>query len=249
VSPAIRVHTSSDADVIQLTRAGSRRRAANVSIPLPGLARALLVTIVLLALAGAAPAQTIEGCIDAAGVPVPSVEDDALPSPALAGTEGGRTILRYNPGALPRLSPQARTFFYAHECARIALGVPLAVERTAEAARRADCQAVAILRESKLLDGGEAMTKLESELRFSDAEWKSIPGPRRDFRLADCTARGVLRLPDSAPPGEARLRHDRCVQICGDRLWQCQNACREPGCRAGCESGFGRCESACGPQP
>jgi hypothetical protein len=248
VSPALRVHTSSATDVIQLTRGGARHRAADAALPFPNRAWAILLTIVLLALAAGAGAQTIEGCVDAAGAPVPSIEDDALPSPALAVSEGGRPILRYNPGALPRLSPQARAFFYAHECARIDLGVPTG-ERTAEAARRADCQAVAILRESKLLDGGEAVARLESELRFSDAEWKSIPGPRRDFRLADCTARGVLRLPSTAPPSEARLRHDRCVQVCGDRLWQCQNSCREPGCRAGCESGFGRCESACGPQP
>ena len=210
---------------------------------------ALLAALALLVCGhSAVRAQTIEGCVDADGAPVTSTEDDALPNPALATTDAGRPVLRYNPAALPRLSPQARTFFYAHECARIALGVP-AGERTAEAARRADCQAVAILHESKLLAGDEAVARLESELRFSDAEWKSIPGPRRDFRLTDCTARGVLRLPGTAPPSEARLRHDRCVQVCGDRLWQCQNSCRDPGCRAGCESGFDRCESACGPQP
>ena len=221
---------------------------ARISKSMPPVA--LLAAFVLLICGhSAVGAQTIEGCVDAAGAPVPSIEDDALPNPALAGSEGGRPILRYNPGALPRLSPPPRTFFYAHECARIALGAPHAADRTAETARRADCQAVAILRESKLLEGAEAVARLESELRFSDAEWNAIPGPRREFRLADCTARGVLRLPSAAPPGEARLRHDRCVQICGDRLWQCQNACREPGCRAGCESGFGRCESACGPQP
>jgi hypothetical protein len=199
--------------------------------------------------AASARAQTIEGCVDAAGAPVASVEDDALPRVAQAALEGGRPVLRYNPGALPNLSPAARTFFYAHECARISFGLPLTAEPTLESARRADCQAVAILRESKILVGDQSLGQLESEMRFSDAEWKSIPGPRRDIRLGDCVTRGVLRLPAATPPSEARLRHDRCVQTCGDRLWQCQNACRQPGCRPACEASFGRCESACGPQP
>jgi hypothetical protein len=191
--------------------------------------------------------QIIEGCVDARGAPVVSVEDDALPRLALAAAEDGRPVLRYNPGVLPRLSIAARAFFYAHECARLSMDMAPGAARTLGAARRADCQALAALRQSNILDGDAAMSALLAELRFTDAEWSMIPGPSREFQLAGCPMRGALRLPAAGPPSEASLRHDRCVHACGDSLWQCQQRCRGTACRDGCEAAFGRCETACAP--
>lgn len=205
-------------------------------------------TLALLVSAAQVAAQndTYEGCVDARGAAVVSTLDDLLSRVARASIEGGRRTVRYNPAVLPRLTSRARFFFYAHECAQHALDLPLGAPRTLDRARRADCWALATLQRAGALDGGEpAVQALEAELEFSPVEWGSLPGPPRGFDLAACSTRGVLRLPSSAPPSDAQVDADRCVQICGDRLWQCQNHCRDPACRGRCESAYDGCEAGC----
>jgi len=199
----------------------------------------------LVVASGLVQAQTFDGCVDAQGRAVPSMADDLLPGVAQAAMEDGHAVLRYSAAALPRLSPTARMFFFAHECGRLALGHSVGAARTADTARQADCWALVALQGSNLLAGEVALRELQSELRFTDAEWLLLPGPKREFHLDACTVRGALRMPGGALPSEARLRADRCVHACGDRLWQCQNRCRDAGCRGGCESAFGLCEADC----
>ena len=195
----------------------------------------------------AAQNDTYEGCVDARGHAVASALDDLLPTVALASIEGDRRSVRYNPAALPRLTSRARFFFYAHECAQHALDFPVSALRTLDRARQADCWALATLQRAGVLEGGkQAVQALESELDFSPVEWRSLPGPPRRFDLAACSTRGVLRLPSGAPPSDAQVSADRCVQNCGDRLWQCQTRCRDAACRGGCESAYDRCQAGCG---
>lgn len=195
--------------------------------------------------AGVAQAQTFDGCVDAQGRPVPSIADDLIPGVVQATEEDGQVVLRYSTAALPRLSPTVRMFFFAHECGRLALGYPVAAARTAAAAQRADCWALVALQASNLLAGEAALRNLQSDLQFTEAEWRLLPGPRREFHLDSCTIRGALRMPVTDPPSEQELNADRCIHACGDRLWQCQNRCRDAACRGRCEAAFGGCESDC----
>lgn len=209
------------------------------------LCAAFLLTVLLSAGGARAGGELFDGCLDARGKPLAAIVDDALPQVALAAQSGGRIELRHNPARLPELSQRARMFYFAHECARIALGHPLA-ERSVERARQADCWALATLERSGEMAAPEARRELETELMVEDAQWAAIPGPRRVIDLAACSVRGGLRLPSSAPPNDAQMRVDRCVQGCGDRLWQCQNRCDGEACRGRCLSGYGACEKACG---
>lgn len=207
---------------------------------------AAALTAMLVAAGGArAGGELFDGCLDARGKPIAAIVDDALPQIALASQSGGRVELRHNPARLPELSHRVRMFFFAHECARIALGHPLA-DRSAERARQADCWALATLERSGELADPEARRELETALMVEDAQWQAIPGPRRVIDLASCSVKGGLRMPSSAPPSEAQMRVDRCIQGCGDRLWQCQNRCDGEGCRGRCLAAYGTCEKACG---
>lgn len=205
---------------------------------------AMLGALLCLGAAGAR-AQVFEGCVDANGREVASIQDASIPRVAMSGTEEGRPVLRYNPGALPRLSSRARLFFYAHECARIAAGDASGAAQPAQQAARADCRAVAMLQASDLVRGPDGVQALRSELRFSDAEWQQLPGPPREFALDACTVRGMLRMPAYAPASEAQMRFDRCAHQCGDALWKCQNRCSTAQCRGQCQATFDRCEAGC----
>lgn len=213
-----------------------------------GFLRYVLRALVIVASVTTGPAsaggELFDGCLDARGRALPATIDGALNQVALAALEDGKLTLRHNPAHLPELSARARMFFFAHECARVALGHPLA-ERTIERARQADCWALATLERSGELAPGR-LHELEAELVVSDAVWESLPGPRRNVDLAACSVTGGLRLPSSAPPSEAQARVDRCVQACGDRLWQCQNRCGGADCRGKCLEVYGSCETGCG---
>ena len=191
--------------------------------------------------------ELFDGCVDVRGRLVTTTVDYGLPRLALAAMENGKAVMRYNPAQLPGLSPRARLFYFAHECARLALGQAPGVERSIEQARQADCWALATLRRSGELAPDEAVRTLEVELTVDEADWAALPGPVRTIDLAACgRPPGALQLPDSAPPSEAQSRLNRCVQGCGDRLWQCQNRCRDESCRGQCLGGYRSCESACG---
>lgn len=208
-----------------------------------------LRTLLGLLLAGhfaAAAAQTItyDGCVDAAGLPVRAELDEALPAVARSSVEGGQGVIRYNPAEIPRLKPQTRLFLFAHECARHALGQPLRGARSPERARAADCWAIATLQRSGLLLGPDEVEAIQSDLGFSQPEWRRLTGPRRTIDLAACS-RGALLLPAAAPPGEEQMQVNRCIVACGDGLWKCQNSCRGAGCIGACVETNDACEARC----
>lgn len=206
--------------------------------------RVVLVLLVTLLIAGKAAAggELFDGCVDARARPVQTTIDHGLPQLALAAMEKGRSVVRYNPALMPDLPARARLFFFAHECARLALGQPLGAERSVQQVRQADCWALATLQRS-----GEADATLAADLAVPETDWAVLPGPARTVDLAACARPvGALRLPDTAPPSATQSRLNRCVHTCGDRLWQCQNRCRDESCRGQCLGHYGSCESACG---
>ncbi|MBK8336845.1 MAG: hypothetical protein IPL03_09710 [Sterolibacteriaceae bacterium] len=207
-------------------------------------AAVVLALLVPLLIAGKAKAggELFDGCVDARARPVQSTIDYGLPQLAHAAMENGRAVVRYNPALMPDLPTRARLFFFAHECARVALGQPLGAECSLQQARQADCWALATLQRS-----GEADASLAADLAAPEIDWAALPGPARTVDLAACAKpAGALRLPDSAPPSVTQSRQNRCVHACGDRLWQCQNRCRDEACRGQCLGHYGSCESACG---
>lgn len=196
--------------------------------------------------AGTAGAQVpaYEGCADAAGRTVASELDRALTQVAAARLEGGQPVIRHNPEALPRLTPRARLFFYAHECARHTLGQALDTARTPQAAQRADCVAVVGLADSGLL-GRDEVAQLQSELRFAPQDWALLPGPARSFDLEACF-RTAPKLPSGEPPAAGQVEWNACIRGCGDRLLRCQRGCRDGGCEARCVNAYEGCDEACG---
>jgi hypothetical protein len=210
-----------------------------------------LLTFVLLCLpwAGVVAAEVaLDSCTDAQGRAVASVEDADLPVVAQALRLDGQAAVHRNPAMLPRLPDQARVFLAARECARIALGHPLERAPTPALARGEDCWALAAMRASGMLPDEIAVTALQAELQLSDADWKAVSGPKRRVDFAACSRRdGALRLPAGGPPTAAQEAHNHCTHACGDRLWQCQQACGGGDCRGGCEQTFDRCEAGCKP--
>lgn len=201
--------------------------------------RALLVLATILGLvAGAAQAGSLDldNCVDGSGRTVPGRLDTSLDVLVRAGSEEGRTVLRYNPDVLPDLSDQARQFFFAHACAQVALREP-AAQPTPARARRADCLGVATLQASGLLRDAAAVEALQAELVFSAAEWTRLPGPPRSFDLAACPRQSGLRLPLATPPSAGQMEWNGCVRQCGDRLYHCRGE--------NCQAAYERCEAAC----
>ncbi|QID19334.1 hypothetical protein G3580_17960 [Nitrogeniibacter mangrovi] len=193
----------------------------------------LALTVCLVALMpslAAAQDLTFRGCTDAAGRPVPSRVDENLPEVVTTVMEHGRSVILYNPRALPAISDAARAFMYAHECARHNLGLA-GQARTEDTAREADCWGLTTLQRSGLLGAPDDVAKLQSELVFSPAQWQQLPGPRRGFELSQCPARPMHMAPSN--PG-----WDQCVHACGDTLFRC-------GRSDACVSAYDRCEAGC----
>jgi hypothetical protein len=191
---------------------------------------------------------TFESCSDTAGRSVAVISDEALSKVVASDHEAQAPSIRYNPALMPRLTPAARLFFFAHECARHAMGDADKPALSVARAREADCLGLATL-----LDGGllkrEQLPGLQSELNFSESEWALLPGLPRSFDLAGCSVRGVLKLPPATLPSEQQTTWNSCVRICADRLWACQKKCRGQDCAAACLTSHGQCESACGNRP
>ena len=109
-----------------------------------------------------------------------AVSDPAQPILVRTAIDAEGPAIHYHPDLLPRLSPVARLFFYAHECARVGLGDP-AEGRSIERVRLADCKAVDALLASGAV-ARRALPALQAELSFSEKEWALLPGPPRNFR-------------------------------------------------------------------
>jgi hypothetical protein len=209
----------------------------------------LTTTCMLLAgAAGAADVTTFESCVDSRGRTLPAEADQQ--QAMLVRTvvnEAGQASIRYNPGVLPRLTFNARLFFYMNECARHGLGDSARMVPAARA-RAADCSALNSMVEGALLLP-EDVPSLQAELSFSEAEWQLLPGPMRNFELTRCQvgrSGNVLRLPVDAPPTEKQVGWNNCVRACADKLWHCQKGCRGSACDA-CLETHRECRAGCGP--
>lgn len=202
------------------------------------------LTLCLGLLAALAQADTVEldSCFDATGKAIRGEIDTTLPVLVRAGMQNGRRVIRYNPELLPELSAGAKQFFFAHECARAAMGARPDSQASLAQARRADCVALTALRASGLLNGPNALPKLQAELAFADEDWAQLPCPRRSFDLAACPAQAGIRLPLATPPSENQVEWNHCVRACGDQLLRCQH---KGGGDGGCQSTYDRCEAAC----
>lgn len=181
---------------------------------------------------------SFDGCVDASGQPVSTQADLVLPWIAKAGTDSGVPVIRYNPEILPELPTEARLFIFAHECARIYLGQSLSGERRAEEVRAADCQAMAMLENSKVVQGGAAIQSVETALMAHPEVWL----PARELRLAACTRaekkpRGGLGLPQAK--GVHPDQWNLCASACGNTLFKC-------GRSSACLSRYDVCVEKCG---
>jgi len=194
----------------------------------------------------ATEAITFDSCTDVAGHTVAAEADYALPTLVQTSDNTGRPSLRYNPSLLPELSASVRQFFYAHECARHALGLAGKAELSYTQVQRADCVAAATLLASGLLQR-ENLQTLQRELNFDKQAWQLLPGPPRAFDLTSCRSGGVLKMPAPTMPTVQQSQWNACVRGCADRLWTCQKGCRGEACQGACTDSHAQCETTCGP--
>lgn len=183
---------------------------------------------------------TFDSCRDAKGHSVPVIADATVKQVVGSGLDpANRPLIRYNPQVLPQLLPESRYFVFAHECARHYLGLPLGAERNLADARRADCEALAALTRSGLVDGPAAAEAIAADLA-AVGDWALLPGPPRQLTLAQCpppaATRGSLALPVAPARSEA---WSKCVQACGNRLYACGRA-------AACQTAYDACSTRCG---
>jgi hypothetical protein len=217
---------------------------------MPSLIRRLLLGIALASVCAttwAADEVTIfENCVDRRGNSVAVLPDAGQATLVRSAVEAGRTVIRYNPAALSRLSASGHLFFYAHQCARLGLDE---AGKSKASARTADCVGLNTLLDGGMLKYGDLPT-LQAELSFSDAEWELLPGPPRNIDLSTCrpTGPGVLRLPLATPPSARQTAWNDCLRACADRLWSCQKSCGSSEC-ASCLATYGQCKAACGEAP
>lgn len=212
-------------------------------------AQAALLALLLAAPALAEITTTFDSCSDGRGRTVSAAADPQQAVFVRSIDMSGTPAIRYNPAALPRLTPPARLFFFAHECARHVLGTAGQDPLSAAQARQADCVGLNTLLGAGLLKP-EDVPALQTQLGFSEEEWSRLPGPPRNFDLAGCQARGnVLKLPAATPPSAQQGGWNSCVRACADRLWGCQKNCRGNDCSDACLGKHRECKAACGGAP
>lgn len=192
------------------------------------------LAMALCGLAGAAETAILDSC-DSRGQRIPARPDSALPVLVSTVSDQGRPAIRYNPEILPRLSANARLFFYAQQCALLGLNA------AAGMARRADCVALNTLLDSEQLKYAD-LPALQAELKFSAEEWALLPGPPREIDLSNCrfSSGDVLRLPLAQPPSPRQDAWNTCVRACADQLWSCR---KTPS--ANCQAAYDQCRSSC----
>jgi len=185
-----------------------------------------------------------ESCFDGRGHQLLAVTDHEQAALVRTVDADGIAEIHYNPSAVPRLTPAARLFFYAGQCARQTLGDDSG--QAAARARTADCLGVKTLLDSGTLQRTD-LPGLQSELAtLSEAEWARLPGPPRSFALTTCPSdvHGILHLPLATTPSPQQSARNACVHGCGDRLWTCQKSCRGDAC-ARCLPTYESCAAAC----
>ena len=200
--------------------------------------RLFLLALLLGLVTGGVRAEIVDlvSCTDVNGRLIPGKPDPSLATIVASGVEGGQRVIRYNPELLPNLSTLAHQFFFAQECARVALGeVPGAVLSPARA-HEADCVGVTILETAGVLRRHAMLETLQGELVFSDEQWGQLPGPRREFSLTACPRKSTIRLPLATPLTANKAEWNACIRACGDPLFHCKGECL---------AAFERCVAAC----
>lgn len=199
------------------------------------------------ALNGASHAQDqtfYGGCVDAAGHPVAAVPDPSLPGPVSTGVEQGRTVIRYNPNALPGIGERGQLFLFAHECARLNLGMSPTGARSRDDARRADCWAGDMLLRSGLVQL-EGLAALQPAFEPGATDWSRLPGPVRSIDLLSCPRH---LSPSLQAPAFGQEAWNACARRCGDALYACQHGGRHAGADP-CEDTHQRCMASCDDRP
>lgn len=211
--------------------------------------RTIVGSALILLLNGTAGAASetlvLEGCLDGRGNLLRAVADPGQPVLVRTVIQRGRPVIRFNADVLPSLSPNARLFFYAHQCARRTTSGN-AGDYPEATARQADCIALNTLLDNDQLKYQD-IAGLQDELRSLGNEWKVLPGPARQVQLDNCRASSgdVLRLPIAARPSPRQDSWNTCVRTCADQLWTCQKSCRDTACTA-CQATYDSCRSGCG---
>jgi hypothetical protein len=211
------------------------------------VARLWLICILFAALqVGVASAQgvkTFEGCVDSRGQPVRSILDESLGVAFETRVEGGRAVIRYNPGLLPQLPASTRLFLFSHECARINLGMAPEAPRTLADARRADCWALTTLLRSSLLRPDD-IAPLQASLSFTLEEWALLPAPPRGFDLPNCYRESTAR-PSLLYPAPSQDDWNACARRCADALLACQRRLCGGGACEPCIPAYRDCVAEC----
>lgn len=201
----------------------------------------LVAAVLVLGMGSALAEETtiFESCADAKGHTLPAVEDSSLSTLVATVDTNGQRSIHYNPSLLPRLKPITRLFFFAHECARNALGLAGKSAESVAGAHRADCLGLATMQDNEQMEPQD-LAELQEDLNFSDAEWAKLPGPARSIDLAACHSSGVVKLPLATKPSASQSDWDHCIRRCADPLLACGNRCFDT---------YQKCIAGCGKRP
>lgn len=209
----------------------------------------LMIPLLWLGVGLASPADADQsmfygGCVDASGTPVIAqlAPDQAVAVQSVSGTDGA--VIRYNPAVVPKLGEAGHLFLFAHECARLNLGMAPGEPRNRDDSRRADCWAGSSLLRSGLMsldDLGDLQARFSG---LGAAEWSLLPGPPRRIDLLSCPRH---LSPSLSAPAFGQETWNACARRCGDALYACQYGSgssskaqcetRHEACMAGCETG------------
>jgi hypothetical protein len=133
-------------------------------------------------------------CIDGIGNRVLMLETPGTNN-FYATVQNGGPVILWDTIFARNLSPQAQTFFYAHECAHHALGHTLTnIPSLRE--KQADCWAINTLVGSGVFNRAD-LSQVQSEIsQFPGDWWVYLPGPRRAMFFEECLASaGIATAP------------------------------------------------------
>jgi len=130
---------------------------------------------------------TFEGCVDARGIPVASIPNNMMPDVAKAVLGPmGQPIILYNIQVLSWFRPQARLFWYVHECAHHALAHLIGRAFPPAAERQADCWAISVLYRRGILSKADVDIVASDLAKIGPGDWSHLPGSRRAIDLYKC---------------------------------------------------------------
>lgn len=132
---------------------------------------------------------TFGGCFDSRRLAVGAVQSSTLNDVARAVPNSiGPSVIQYNPNVLSKLQPATRLFFYAHECAHLA--IPTSDES------KADCWAAKTLSSRGLLNDSAFQIVQGDIAQFGRGDWTHLAGPQRAINLAACLQSDIEPRPE-----------------------------------------------------